>query len=52
MKQPNFLPDAQGVKNFCFCSSLPNVSTGAQYNELFTLHITPVEAHPRDISRI
>lgn len=52
MKHPNFFPDAHGVKNCCFCSSVPNSLTGAQYKELFTLHITPVEAHPRDISKI
>ena len=51
-KQPSFSPRANGVSHSRFCSSVPKLSTGSQYSELFTDMITPVEAQPREISSI
>ena len=52
MKHPSFSPDASGVSQVFFCSSLPNFRSGSQTSELFTLMMTPVDAQAAEISSI
>src|SRR5512138_2342772 len=47
---PTASPEATGVTNFFFCSSVPNFIMPWQYNELFTDIITPCEASALQIS--
>mmetsp|Transcript_25736 Transcript_25736/g.75425 ORF Transcript_25736/g.75425 Transcript_25736/m.75425 type:complete len:208 (-) Transcript_25736:326-949(-) len=49
-KQPSFSPLAKGVSHSSFCSSVAYLRTGAQYRLLLALMMTPVDAHPREIS--
>lgn len=45
-KQPIFSPFVKGLIKSSFCLSLPNLFMGPRYKELFTLIITPADAHP------
>ena len=51
-KAPITSPVANGIKYFCFCSSLQYFSIPAQTNELFTDIITAAEASTFEISVI
>ncbi len=51
-KHPESSPAASGVSHRFFCSSLPNLSSGSQTNELLTERMTPLLAQARLTSSI
>ena len=49
-KQPVLLPSISGLKNFCFCSSVPNPSIHEQHRDVCTEIVIPVLPSTLDTS--